>query len=405
MLHLKVGSLRTSIIFTLMLLGFISLMITLLGFERAFRLWNVPTRTPYFADLRTITAGADSQRLGYEPMIDNPEDPWNRPMNYPRIWKAAYPLGLTQEHTLLMGAGVIFTFLLGLVLLFRHTTPKLLVFAFPAVLSPAVLLGVERGNIDLFVFFLAVLSAVSAGSGRWWHSLASSLLALFAKLFPIFWLPLYFHAGAPRRVLPLFIGVGLLYFTITWADLRLIAAATPQTPFTAYGLKGLFLASISYAPHFASYVQVASYCVALIILAYCINLYICRHKRSDLSELPAGNVRERYYLFLIGGSTFVGTFLLGNNWNYRLIFLLLCLPFALSLLESSRHTSERTLALVFLAGMYGSLWGIAMESLSSYFPKGSIFLLDEALNWLTFASLALMVAVVSAESCQSRRNS
>lgn len=400
MIHSSKASFRASLTFTLIVAGVLSVLILILGYERTFRLWNVPTRSPYFADLRTITAGADSQRLGYEPMIQNPEDPWNRPMNYPRVWKVAYPLGLTQDHTLWMGIGVLCAFLLGLLLLFRYMSEETLIFALPAVLSPAVLLGVERGNIDLFVFFLAVLSAVYVGSGLWRHALASSLVALFAKLFPIFWFPLYIHARWRRTALPLFIGIGLLYLAITWADLRLIAQATPQTPFTSYGMKGLYLASTQYAPSLARYVLVASFGLILLLFSVACWLYL-RGKRFGLVSDDQCRARpEIFQLFLLGSSTYVGTFLVGSNWDYRLVFLLLCLPFSIDILRHAESVIHRGLAKLLLLGIYGSLWGIAFSGLAPYLPKGTIFFLDECLNWLTFCVLTITLAV-SWQPCES----
>lgn len=45
------------------------------GYENTWRLWNIPTMLPHFADLRAITGGAESYALGYDPLINNPGDP------------------------------------------------------------------------------------------------------------------------------------------------------------------------------------------------------------------------------------------------------------------------------------------------------------------------------------------
>lgn len=41
---------------------------------------------PYFADLRTIQGAVIGTPNGADPQIYNPNDPWGRVMNYPKIW-------------------------------------------------------------------------------------------------------------------------------------------------------------------------------------------------------------------------------------------------------------------------------------------------------------------------------
>ena len=59
--------------------------------------------------------------------------------------------------------------------------------------------------------------------------------------------------------------------------------------------------------------------------------------------------------FRMGASIYIGTFLLGNNWDYRLAFLVLVLP---QLLEWTRSSikKHRTIALASLFGVLVSCW-------------------------------------------------
>ena len=70
-----------------------------LGYDETWRLWNIPTMTPHFADLRSITAGAESYARGLDPMVNNPADPWGRAMSYPRIWQGLFLFDLDQGDT------------------------------------------------------------------------------------------------------------------------------------------------------------------------------------------------------------------------------------------------------------------------------------------------------------------
>jgi hypothetical protein len=80
-------SLLVAIVLCVAILGMLFLAF---GYESTWRLWNIPTAAPYFADLRTITGGAESHELGYDPLLNNPRDPWERTMNYPRIWQCLF---------------------------------------------------------------------------------------------------------------------------------------------------------------------------------------------------------------------------------------------------------------------------------------------------------------------------
>lgn len=129
------------------------LLFVALGPKGVWELWNVPAMTPHFADLRTITGGAESYAQGLDPMVQNPGDPWGRTMNYPRIWQSLYYFGIDQRHTTIFGLILISLFFLGVVLLLPNANPPTIFLVLAAVFSPATLLGIERGNIDLLIFF------------------------------------------------------------------------------------------------------------------------------------------------------------------------------------------------------------------------------------------------------------
>ena len=52
-----------------------------------------------FFDARNLTAAWECQRLGYDPLYENPCDPWGRPLMYLRPWLLSACLGLDQSHT------------------------------------------------------------------------------------------------------------------------------------------------------------------------------------------------------------------------------------------------------------------------------------------------------------------
>jgi hypothetical protein len=79
--------------------------------------FGVPTGPSLFFDARNLTAAWECQRLGYDPMYENPCDPWGRPLMYLRPWLLLGALGLNQSHTFGLAAVLIAVMFLSFSLL------------------------------------------------------------------------------------------------------------------------------------------------------------------------------------------------------------------------------------------------------------------------------------------------
>lgn len=120
----------------------------------------VPALDPPFADLRTVQGALLSLERGLDPLVSNPGDPWDRPMNYPRPWLLiAQWLSLHVEIYYLISVlfYVVGYLCICVYLLNRFPSIWLLL----AVLSGASLLSIERGNNDLVIFILLFFAATS----------------------------------------------------------------------------------------------------------------------------------------------------------------------------------------------------------------------------------------------------
>lgn len=78
--------------------------------------------------------------------------------------------------------------------------------------------------------------------------------------------------------------------------------------------------------------------------------------------------------FRIGTSIYIGTFLIGNNWDYRLTLLLFTMPQMLAWLKTKSRLSP-------LSGL--ALVGIILTTWLSYITS-KLFYLDELIKWLLF---------------------
>ncbi|MBQ3367604.1 DUF2029 domain-containing protein [bacterium] len=292
------------------------------GSSYLFRFFAVPVREPCFADLRTITAGAESRKQGFDPMIKNPGDPWNRVMNYPRIWQSLYLFRIDESDTVSIGILFVSLFLFGVCLVLPNAPNVTILTTILALLSPVVLLGIERGNTDLFMFFLIALAVFLINKNKFFLSSIVILSAVFLKLFPIFAAVTFFRSDKKRsfRFLGIVTVVFIVYLAVTFPDLILISKGTPRPVFFAFGKDVVWIKTLMINESFGVFVKYCSY----LILAICaVTAFFMLFRNS----LPV-KFEESLALdsFRAGAIIYIGTFLLGSNFIYRLMFLIFVIP-------------------------------------------------------------------------------
>jgi hypothetical protein len=376
---------RLFLLLTLLGATLLPLLMASLGPERTWHLWNLPTMRPPFADARAITAGAESHRAGFDPLVANPSDPWHRVMNYPRPWHSLFGLGLDQRNTVAVALVMIAAFLTGLLLFVdRIDRPTAWLLAV-ALFSPAVMLGVERANICLLIFFLCASAlAVLRRS-----AVAAALLLTFAGTLMYYpFLGLACLARAPRRLAlrlgGLGVAVGVLYIALTWRDVLHVLRGIDRGTFLSYGLNVGWMATRQLHGSPAAVWAVAAVSALLLVGVVVTMVRSARHHlRPDAAPAP-------HHLdgFRLGAAIYVGTFMLGNNWDYRLMFTLFCLPQLADWARDHRRQVARAARLT-LAALLASLWMQFFFRFAHLLPGGGYLLLalDEAANWLLLGGL------------------
>lgn len=106
--------------------------------------------------------------------------------------------------------------------------------------------------------------------------------------------------------------------------------------------------------------------------------------------------------FLFGAGIYCGSFLLlGTNFTYRLMFLLLCLPQLLDWFEShgNEHKGTRRLAYVLIGSCFISTW-------LKFHPEKTLHV-NQITDWVLFAVLTMIMilnALYALTSLLERRN-
>ena len=293
-----------------------------------------------FLDLRSVPAGIRTLDQGGDPLVANPADALQRPLNYPRIWLYAFSLLRINEQNLSI-VGLLFAFLYLLcvskLILAAKATWELVILLISS-LSIAPLFALERGNTDLLVFALvfagAILSRASERAGAF-------LIAVLLKLFPLAALAAEaIRQRGRNRFWPVgAIGLGIVLLAAQWRDLILIQRGTPVISSASFGFlslkETLFLFFMGHAFFGQNAFVVALGAVVLCLLATLVlaaRAWKKPHRFNQATlQTPAGD------MFCVFASIYAATFVIGSNWDYRLIFLVPTAPFALELIRSRTH--------------------------------------------------------------------
>ena len=358
------------------------------GYEETWRLWNIDTMMPHFADLRNITSAVEAYALGYDPMKENPTDPWQRRLNYPRIWHYLSYFGIDQSHTTAMGIVFIVLFVAGVCMIMPEASTAMVLLVSGAVLSPAILLGIERGNVDLLLFFLLAV-AVCGVQRSYVVTLLAILAGVVLKFYLVFGAAVMARAKRPTCLVYLAIIAGLTgaYVYAVLPDLRLMYEATPKGGAMSYGMNVLWVQLQNYSARLSEYARLVSYVVVVVtVIGAVVAVVGGKAARLGLHE-------SRYIdAFRAGAAIYVGTFVLGNNWDYRLMFLIFVIPqLVIWLAQGSGWI--RAGAKVMLVCMYFSMWYGVIKKVMAYVPYGreGVYVLEELSNWVMFAGLLYML--------------
>jgi hypothetical protein len=347
-------------------LTFLAVLSYFVGYEHIWAIWKIPPMSMSFSDTRNLTGAAESLALGYDPLYYNPQDPWNRPLNHPRL--VQHILRFTHinlGYTTLIGILFGLLFLTGIFIAFRKLDkPSAIIIAF-LMFSPAVALGVERGNHDLLIFFLVALAIYLAD--RAWISMPILLLASFIKLFPVFAMLYLWRYPTKKSVVisSTFLLIFISYMIYNLPDLPQIFSSTQKGVYHwAYGVMTYDKMATPY-----SYIPLAAVFISTAIF-YINNIRLQGWQEANSRDIDA---------FRAGAGVYLGTFLLGNSWAYRLIFLIFIIPQLVAWIKADRH--RKLIAVVALVSTIASCCPTWIDS----------GILDEIFNWLLFISLLYLL--------------
>ena len=334
-----------------------ALFFVIVSLNTKFNLLGVPTMQPSFADLRLITSASECFQTKGWTMNSASCDPWGRPFNYPSLWvKIFAALGITQINTMFIGTVEIVILSLSFFYwicrfrfsaMFREGSALPWLFIFCFLLSPPILLLMERGNIDSLLFASMTLAAELL---RRQSIVAAGVLVAFLgslKLYPFGGLVSILLATQSKRKRILIFIVSFISGLLILGELSFISNRSltswnslsygifilPFIFFQKFGMPDSKIAAIALGLLFLIFVTI--FC-KIAFSKYINQVTFLIRKHSELEKL-----------FIMFGVTFVTTYLMGTSYDYRLV---ITFPLFLTFYLSSQSRSEKRL--VFISALF-----------------------------------------------------
>ena len=363
------------------------------GWSPTWRAFGVTPLSPPFFDMHVINDYAACAAKGVDAYALHACNEDN--FNIPTTWLWLGSLGLDGSDSTWLSLVVIAASAIVMVVLFRGRSWLHGVIGLGAILSPSVMMGVERGNLDLLILALVGLAALIYEERKAWRANGAFVvlsLGVVLKLFPVFCVSLVARFNRQTFLFSCTLAIlSLIYFGLSLKYILLIRRNVPTTFVLSYGYKAVFLgvdhtrgeAGLIPLGLADTWVPVLTAVAVLICAAAVARDSFLRNREScSIDTSVAGTA------FLFGAGIYCGTYLLGTNFVYRLMFLLLCVPQLLDW-QSRRHEHNNSTGIAEVALLIivlGVLWSNGNANGHEFF-----LLLPQLLDWVLFFYLAVVL--------------
>jgi len=365
----------------------------IVGWDATWRAFGVTPLQPPFYDMHIINDYAACASRGVDAYVPQACNKAN--FNIPPLWLWLGFLGIDGASSNWLAAAMIAASMIVMALLFRGRPCSHGWIALSALISPSVMMGVERANLDLLILALVGSAALiyrEQSAARACGAIVLLGVGVALKLIPMFCVSLV--ARFSRQTL--FFACAIMVLSVIYlgaiADyVVLIRRNVPTTFILSYGYKAIFLGidhprmEAGLSPMGLADTWVPVIVTALVLIcAFVVALGMFRRQ----SEFCPVDVSVAGTAFLFGAGIYCGTYVLGTNFIYRLMFLLLCLPQLQDWLI--QRASDRKAAGYAEAGLLGVVLGVLWLNGNAN-GHTTFLLLPQFLNWLLFFGMSVVL--------------
>ena len=360
----------------------------------------IPNPLPYFVDLKILLYGIDVMRAGQSPyQIFHLKECGEILYNYPSTWSIFTPIKfLTLSNSMYIAYLIIIAFFLMVYMLIGKIYLKESIVYSLILLSPAILLALDRANCDLIIFILLAISILNYKSQI--IGLFSIFIGTILKLYPIgAIISLFFYKVNKKSILlaivTIVITFGCLFIMIN--NIITVSKSTPR-PYgvSTFGigtfpslLSDYFINFFNIHPkldilftNFESYKIKFIHTIILFIHLIITYLFVSKYWKRIFSIQIAKN--QNGFAFIIGSSIFLTAFLIGYNFEYRLIFLIFTIPQIFEWFSTRKNFSTFLILLTLIC-----LWQSTLSKI--IFPLLNIFYIIKALFFILFITHLILI--------------
>jgi len=255
----------------------------------------------------------------------------------------------------------------------------------------------ERGNVDLVVFFLCI-GIVLAMDYSAYATAALLIVGTVVKLFPFFGITVLLKESKPKFI---WLSAGclfalLIYMYVTWDSVSASWNLTMRGKDISYGANVfIYRYGQALSQFFSQWFgdsQVDRLFKIGPILFASILVFMAGVAGMRNREPMTISSERNLAAFRMGASIYIGTFLLGNNWDYRLAFLILVMPQLLQWTGPTNRGRYRVMAIITMIAVFATCWHFLLwYSPSLVNMKDILFVFDELCNWVLVAGFSYLL--------------
>jgi hypothetical protein len=293
-----------------------------------------------FSDWTVILQANICQEKGFDVFVNNPCDQWGRKhvygeillnipfiKNFPKFYFLILPILLN----------LLFVFVIVKLLTYKNNIEYFSMLIF--IISPPVLLAIERANIDIVMFLITVLIAVNK------NLLLKHIFIIFAticKIYPIFLSIIFFFEKNIKKIIINLIFISsiiLLIMFFQWDTYSKLFELKPNLFADGYGMFNFsFIGSLKYIGDLTIYIDNKNYYflkfIYLFLIAFIpvvfVNFYYFKKLYNDslINTIFLENNFENK-LYILSSTIILLCYFLSSSFIYREIFFLGLIPLIL----------------------------------------------------------------------------
>lgn len=337
------------LIFPLAIISALFLLDGTYGYRRVLRWFGVPALDQIFTDLKDTIEFSKNYLYGDFPIE-----------TYGQLGKAWAPFSLLgTENLLLYGTLMMLVFFACSVLV--APIQKGLWFYSLLLGSYVTFFALERGQPDLILFCLVVLLVKIHSSGYLPRILITLYMALL-KFFPLSLITLLWSRDFKKSILVSLV-IMIPFGLLLWIERELFIQTIYHQNrmfgglvWKSFGSAVIFNLLGSASPFQGGFIL--EHASSLGLISSLLVFWIFGAQSKTLENSSTLN-KETFFLFLAGSLLFLSSFALGRNFDYKLIFLLLTIPYLFQELQQSAYpgwlikTALLAMGLLFWSGLLG----------------------------------------------------